>query len=170
MRIKNKGLLALFIYSLAVFPVFALEGDTKEPMTLESNSGFFDDQKGLSVYTGDVIIIQGSMRMEADKVIVYMDKQREITKMVATGNFVTFQQTPEDGKDIVHGKSLKADYFPATKLLVLKKQAVMWQGDNSTASEYIEYDRANELIKAGDVSVSNKRVHVILQPSSEEGK
>ena len=122
----------------------------------------------MSVYTGDVIIIQGSMRMDADKVMVYMDDKREITKLVATGNLVKFKQIPEEGKEAVRGQSLRADYFPARKLLVLKQQAVIWQGDNSTASEYIEYDREQELIKAGDKVVTNKRVHVILQPSSKE--
>ncbi len=151
--------------NLAFSPlVGALEGDTAQPVTIESNSGFYDDKKGVSIYTGKVIVIQGSMRMDADKVVVYM-QNREIQKLVATGAPVKFKQTPEEGKEDVHGNSLTAEYYPETQLLILIKEALVWQGRNSTASERIEYDRISEVVKAGDSSSDTKRVHVILQPN-----
>jgi lipopolysaccharide export system protein LptA len=69
-------------------------------------------------------------------------KNREIQKLVATGTPVKFQQTPEEGKEDVHGNALTAEYYPETQLLILIEEAVVWQGKNSTASERIEYDRA----------------------------
>jgi len=170
MFISKKIIAALFTLVLISFTVHALEGDTKEPITVESDSGFLDDKKGVSVYKGDVIIIQGSFRMEADQVNIYMDSQREIEKMIATGNLVKIRQTPELGKEDLHGVGEKVDYFPATQLVILKGKAVVWQGENKTASEYIEYDRISEVIKAGDTTVSNKRVHVTLQPSNNSDK
>jgi lipopolysaccharide export system protein LptA len=149
--------------------VLALGGDTAQPVSIESNSGFYDDKKGVSIYTGMVVVIQGSMRMYADKVIVYM-KNREIQKLVATGTPVKFQQTPEEGKEDVHGNALTAEYYPETQLLILIEEAVVWQGKNSTASERIEYDRIAEVVKAGDSGSDNKRVHVILQPKNGAGK
>ncbi|MDC9728628.1 MAG: lipopolysaccharide transport periplasmic protein LptA [Methyloprofundus sp.] len=149
---------------------FALEGDTKEPITLESNSGFFDDKEGVSIYTGDVIIIQGSLRMDADKVVIYLDEKREIQKMIATGNLVKVKQTPEGDKEDLNGKALQVDYSPLSKRLIMTGKAVLWQGANKTASEYIEYDLNSEVIKAGDGMASDKRVHVTLQPSSEPTK
>jgi len=167
----NKGLLWVFFwaYFMSISTVNALEGDKNQPITLDSDSGFYDDKKGLSIYTGDVVVIQGSMRLEADKVVVYLE-DREIQKMVATGNPVKFQQTPEEGKEDVHGNSLIADYYPETKLLVMKQKAVVWQGENSTKSERIEYDRMSEVLKAGDTTSASKRVHVILQPKKKDDK
>lgn len=147
----------------------ALEDDARQPVSIESNSGFYDDKKGLSIYTGEVVVIQGSMRMDADKVVVYM-QNREIQKLVATGKPVKFKQTPEEGEEDVHGNSLMAEYYPETQLLVMIKEAVVWQGKNSTASERIEYDRISKVVKAGDTASDNKRVHVILQPKSDDGK
>lgn len=155
-----------FVYSPLVN---ALEGDTNEPVTIESNSGFYDDNKGLSIYTGEVIVIQGSMRMDADKVVVYMEN-REIQKLVATGRPVKFKQTPEEGKEDVYGNALMAEYYPETKILIMINEAVVWQGKNSTASERIEYDRLSSVVKAGDTGSANKRVHVILQPKNEQDK
>ena len=156
--------------NLAFSPmVIGLEGDTAQPVSIESNSGFYDDKKGVSIYTGKVVIIQGSMRIDADKVVVYM-KNREIQKLVATGTPAKFQQTPEEGKEDVHGNALTAEYYPETKLLIMIEKAVVWQGKNSTASERIEYDRIAEVVKAGDSGSENKRVHVILQPKNGADK
>lgn len=120
----------------------------------------------MSTYTGKVVIVQGTMRLDADKVVVYL-QDREIKKMIATGTPVKFQQTPEAGKEDVHGNSLIIEYYPETELLVMMQKAVIWQSGNSTASERIEYDRASEVVKAGQVGSSSKRVHVILQPKSD---
>ena len=137
MSINKVFLPALFVMILAIsFKVQALGDDANQPVTIESNSGFYDDKKGLSIYTGKVIVIQGSMHMDADKVVVYMEN-REIQKLVATGKPVKFKQSPEEGKDDVHGHALITEYFPETKLLILINQAVVWQGQNSTASERI---------------------------------
>ncbi len=167
----NKWFLPLFFWAnLVMSPsIFALEEDTRQPISIESNSGFYDDKNGVSIYTGDVIIIQGSMRLEADKLVVYLDN-REIQKMVATGAPVKFQQTPEEGKEDVHGNSLVAEYYPETERLILMQEAVIWQGENSTASEKIEYDRISEVLKAGGGKSSGARVRVILQPKSGVSK
>lgn len=167
----NKGLLTgLLMLSFAYCPIaYALEGDAREPVSIESNSGFYDDKKGISIYTGEVVVIQGSMRMDADKVVVYMEN-REIQKLVATGEPARFKQTPEEGKEDVHGHALIAEYYPETKLLIMLKEAVVWQGKNSTASERIEYDRISEVVKAGDTGSADKRVHVILQPNNGDKK
>jgi len=167
----NKWLLKILFALMTTFCIsaYALESDSKQPITIESDSGFYDDKKGLSTYAGKVIIIQGTMRLDADKVVVYLDN-REIQKMVATGAPVKFQQTPEAGKEDVHGNSLIAEYYPETAVLVMMQKAVVWQGGNSTASERIEYDRISEVVKAGQEGSSSKRVHVILQPKSESKK
>ena len=167
----NKWFLSVFfLLNLALIPfAFALEGDASQPISIESNSGFYDDKKGVSIYKGEVVVIQGSMRLEAEKLVVYLEN-REIQKMVATGAPVKFKQTPEEGKEDVHGNSLTAEYYPETKVLIMMEEAVIWQGGNSTASERIEYDRISEVLKAGDGKSTTKRVRVILQPKNTESK
>jgi len=169
MTINNFRVLVFLLATLFISVASALESDQQQPITLESNSGFYDDKKGLSIYTGDVVVIQGSLRLDADKVVVYL-QDKQITKMVATGHFVKFKQLPEEGKEEVHGKSLIAEYYPETSLLILLQKAEVWQGGNSTASEHIEYDRISGVIKAGDIKSSSKRVHVILKPKGEISK
>jgi lipopolysaccharide export system protein LptA len=167
---KKFKILSMFSLMMVVLTANALQSDAKEPITLESNSVFFDDKHGVSIYQGKVIIIQGSLRMDADKVVAYMDDKREIQKLIVTGNPVKIKQTPELGKDDLNGEAKQVAYYPAKALLILEGQAVLWQGGNKTVSEYIEYDGNSEVIKAGDRKMTNKRVHITLQPSNGSNK
>jgi len=82
----NKWFFSVFFsLNIVSIPVsFALEGDASQPISIESNSGFYDDKKGISIYKGEVVVIQGGMRLDANKLVVYLEN-REIQKMVATG-------------------------------------------------------------------------------------
>lgn len=145
----------------------ALKEDADQPIYIESNSATYDDAKGVSIYLGDVEVNQGSMRMTSDELIIYL-KDGSINKLVSKGTPVRFKQTPESGKQDIRGKSLYAEYYPNKALLILKKKAIVWQGDDTYASEIIEYDNKNSIVKAGETSTDNKRVRVVLQPKKEK--
>ena len=165
-----KVLITYFLLLLSSQPLITLADELAEPfddaITLESDAGFYDEKQGLSIYTGQVVIKQGNMALEADKVTVF-SKDRDIYKLMATGKPVKFTQIPEDGKEDVHGHSLVMEYKTKMRVLIMTQQAQVWQGDNSTASERIVYDRISEIIKAGDENLINQRVHVILRSSKE---
>ncbi len=163
-RIAALILNMLLFYSAASS---ALEGDSDQPITIDSNSATYDDKLGTSIYEGNVVAIQGSMRMDADKLVVYI-VAGAIDKLVATGNPVKFKQLPEVGKEEIKGRSLIAEYYPEKTLLVLIKQAVVWQGANQSTSELILYDSKNAVIKAGENASDAKRVHATFQPKAKK--
>lgn len=162
---NNMVLLVLLV--LASQSGFALEGDSEQPITIDSNSATYDDKQATSIYEGNVVVIQGSMRMEASKLVVYI-VAGAIDKLVATGDPVNFKQLPAVGKEEIKGRSLIAEYYPAKKLLVLIKQAVVWQGQNLSSSEIIRYDSRNAVIKAGELETDSKRVHATFQPKAKK--
>lgn len=164
----SKWFLAIFMLVNFVFSsaVFALKSDSQQPISIESDAGFYDEKKGISVYTGNVVIVQGTMRLEANKVEVSLD-DRAIEKLVATGTPVTFKQSPGEGKEDMKGRALRAEYYPETKILIMLEKAVVWQGGNSTSSDRIEYNRISEVIRAGDNKSANKRVRMIFKPKSK---
>ena len=146
----------------------ALEGAADQPIYIDSNSAIYDDSKGISIYTGNVIARQGSMHMNSSKLVVYL-KNGEVDKLVATGNPARFKQTPEEGKEDIKGKSLTAEYYPNKALLILIDDAVVWQGGNTYASEVIKYNSKTSVVMAGEKSTDSKRVHVVLQPKKKNG-
>ncbi len=147
--------------------VSALESDAKQPITIDSNTATYDDKAQVSIYTGNVISIQGSIRVNSDKLTVYFING-EADKLVFTGNPAKFKQTPKEGEDDLTGEALIGEYYPKKNLLVLKNNATVWQGNGTYASDFIEYDIRTSLVKAGEKASDAKRVHVILKPKTKE--
>ena len=56
--------------------VWALQGDRAEPISIESDTAERDETKGTTTYAGAVIMQQGSMKINADKVIIYSNKEK----------------------------------------------------------------------------------------------
>lgn len=148
---------------------FALESDKDQPITIDSNTATYDDATGTSIYTGSVISIQGSLRVESDKLVVYF-KDGDAEKMVFTGNRAKFKQTPKEGDDDITGEALTGEYYPKKNLLILKDEATVWQGNGTYSSNLIEYDSKSSVVKAGQASSDAMRVRVTLQPKSKDKK
>ncbi len=146
--------------------VLALETDADQPITIDSNTATYDDVSATSTYTGNVISIQGSIKVNSDKLVVYF-VEGDAEKMVFTGNKAKFKQTPSPGAEDVTGEAMTGEYYPKKNLLVLKTQATVWQGNATYSSDLIEYDSKRSVVKAGEKSSDAKRVHVLLKPKQK---
>ncbi len=147
--------------------VWSLDTDARQPIYIESDAATYDEKKGESVYTGNVQVTQGSMRMNSDRLVILMSEsgEKELNKMIATGNPVRFKQKPSDDKEEIRGKSLRVEYYGKDGKLILLEKAKVVQGSNTYTSERIEYDTKNSIVKAGAKDSNTKRVHVTLHPN-----
>jgi len=145
----------------------ALENDSKQPITIDSNSATYDEKKGTSTYIGKVISIQGSMKVKSDKLIAYL-RDGDVNKLVWTGKPVHFRQKQGNGKEDINGKSLKLEYYPDQALMVLIDEAVVTQGNNTYTSDLIKYNSKTSVVTAGKKNTDSKRVHVILKPKKKQ--
>jgi len=143
-----------------------LASDAEQPITIEANTATYDESAAVSVYTGNVISVQGSIRVNSEKLVVHL-KEGEPEKLVFTGTPARFKQTPDGGGEEIVGEASTGEYYPQKNLLVLKGGAVVRQGNGIYSSEYIEYDIKNSLVRAGEKSSDSKRVHVILKPKAK---
>ena len=142
---------------------WALSTDAEKPIVIDSNSASYDDKTATSIYTGDVISIQGSIKVNSDKLTVYFING-EADKLVFTGNKAKFKQTPPEGEEDITGEALIGEFYPKKNLLILMNESTVWQGNTTYSSNYIEYDIKTSLVKAGEKSSDSKRVHVVLKP------
>jgi lipopolysaccharide export system protein LptA len=166
---RNKKIIACFWALLASSyspGLLALESDSDQPITIDSNTATYDDVTATSTYTGNVISIQGSIRVNSDKLVVYF-VEGDAEKMVFTGNRAKFKQTPSEGAEDITGEALTGEYYPKKNLLILIEEATVWQGNATYSSKLIEYDSKRSIVKAGDKSSDAKRVHVLLKPKQE---
>ena len=147
----------------------ALENDAEQPIAIDSNTATYDDATETSTYSGNVVSIQGSIRVNSDKLVVYL-KDGEAEKLIFTGNRAHFRQKPSEGAEDIVGEAMVGEYYPKKNLLILQNDAVVTQGNATYASQLIEYDIKSALVKAGEKSSDAKRVHVILKPKVKNGQ
>lgn len=171
MKRRNNQILLFGLLAGWTYSVSALDTDSKQPMYIEADSATYDENKGLTVYVGNVRYTQGSIESISDKMIVYQ-KDGKTDRVESFGNPARIKQTPEAGKPDWHGIGKRAEYFPETGVLVLHDKAMAWQGDqpdtsDRVASDRIEYDSQKSVMKAG-TSGRGDRVRVTLLPEKEE--
>jgi lipopolysaccharide export system protein LptA len=168
---KNNKKRALFcccvlLGALLSFGARALESDSEQPITIDSNTAVYDDATATSIYMGNVVSVQGSIRVNSDKLVVYfVDGDAE--KLVFTGNKAKFRQKPSEGGEEITGEAMIGEFYPKKNLLVLINDATVWQGNATYSSNLIEYDIKSSLVKAGEKASDAKRVHVILKPKAK---
>jgi len=155
--------LALMLFSA---PLWALSSDKQQPIEVEADRFNLDDAKKITVYTGNVVITQGSMEIIADEVTIY-SVRGTTDKVVATGKPVKFKQQPDGNQGLIRGEANRFNYFVIKDTLVLIDKASLWQDGNTFESDQIEYDSKNSLVKAGDKKTGSKRVKITLEPAKK---
>jgi lipopolysaccharide export system protein LptA len=164
------NLIRFFVFTaLVVVSQFAmaLKSDADKAVYIDSNTASYDDNKGVSIYTGKVVTVQGSLRIKSDKLVVHIN-EGEIEKMVFTGKPTRFRQQVGEGKEELVGEALTGEYYPKKNKLVLIEKAIVSQGSKSTKSKLIVYDSKSSIIKAGEPSSDGKRVTTVFKPTAKK--
>ncbi|PLY16523.1 MAG: lipopolysaccharide transport periplasmic protein LptA [Sedimenticola sp.] len=141
---------------------FALESDKDQPIGIEADSVEIDDGTGQSIYKGNVILTQGSIRITASSITV-TQTNGVTSKVVANGNPVTFKQDGDQGSGTIKGKAKQAEYLANSDTLFLIGDAELTQGKDSFKSDRITYDRAKAVVKAGASAKGKERVKVTIE-------
>ncbi len=149
----------LLVTSLSVY---SLEGDSTQPINIESNTQSFDMEKNTILLNGNVLITQGTIKINADKVVV-VRKENEKEKLTAYGKPVTFHQELEGGKP-VDGKGNEVIYDLGSEFLTLLGSAKLSQLDSSVSADKITYDVKKQQLKAVK-NGKKSRVKTVLIPT-----
>lgn len=162
----SPALLALLSLLPLTSPTLALPTDSEQDLFLESETLEYDENSGTITYSGSVLMKQGSMKIQADKVVIYGNIERA-TKVTANGKPATFQQTPEVGAVPVTAVANELEYTVSDKSLLLKGNAILEQEGSSLSSNRIEYDVTRAVVTAGTpktIPDNEKRVRMVIPP------
>jgi len=144
----------------------ALEDDQEQPLYLEADSAELDEAKSVSVYTGNVLVKQGSMELRGDQVRVHHGPDRKPVRIIAIGAPATYRQQVGGEEKEVEAKALRMDYDRVKNELTLINQAVLTQGKDTFRNDRIVYDRTKSQVKAGTIAEGKERVKIMISPSS----
>ena len=115
----------------------ALSSDVEKPVNIEADSAFLDNEKGQAVYSGNVIITQGTIKIRASKVEITAPDS-EIQLIHASGAPVRFEQKMDNGT-LAKGTASNFKYFVENKKIVLSGKAQLAQNRDIFNSEHMEY-------------------------------
>ena len=144
----------------------ALPEDRNQPIHLEASRGQLDQKTGVSVYEGNVVITQGSMRLTADSVTIYI-KDNNFQRMEATGAPVNLRYKPTVDKPEVQGVSQRVEYDVASAKVIMSGNARLTQGQDTFTGDRVEYDLKSDVVRARGAG-NNGRIQFTIQPRAQD--
>jgi len=154
-------------------PAHAERADREKEIVVGADHLTADDAKRTSVFEGNVVVTQGTMRMTANKVTVKEDANRH-KFYVAYGEPVTFRQKRDNVDEYVEGYALRAEFDDLNDIVKLFEKARVKSNQNELTGNYIQYDMRRELAEVqgappGTTPPPNSRVKVTIVPAKKEG-
>ncbi|ARP37178.1 lipopolysaccharide transport periplasmic protein LptA [Vibrio sp. 10N.222.54.F12] len=160
MKLSHLSLLAL---TLAASNVYALSSDSEQPVYIDSDSQQLDMKSNQVTFLGDVNLKQGSININADKVIVTRNAVNgEIEEIQGFGKPATFSQLTDDGKTL-YGEADDLHYQLIADRLIMTKNAMLSQDGSIIRGSKITYQITSQKLVAD--SDSSERVSTVLQPA-----
>jgi lipopolysaccharide export system protein LptA len=146
----------------------ALPDDRNQPIHITAEKALRDEKKGVTIYSGHVKLVQGSMELEADKLTIFHTSE-DAEEIVAEGHPARMRQQPELDEAVVNAHAKIIRYFRAEERVLLETDASIDQDGAVVAGNSIEYLIAKQLITAeSDQTQEGNKVVVVIPPNVQQ--
>ncbi len=140
----------------------ALPGDNEQPISVEADNLEIRDGEKISVYDGNVVLVQGSLKISSDRLVIHFNDASELVLMEMTGSPARFRQLDDQSREII-GEARYINYREADAELELTESAELTHAGDHIESERIRVNTRNNTIQAGGTQ-SDQRVKMLLRP------
>ncbi|MGH8091479.1 MAG: lipopolysaccharide transport periplasmic protein LptA [Rudaea sp.] len=165
---------------------FALSTDRRQPMNIDANyqkstqsrTGKAGDPD-ITQLDGNVVMAQGSMQAHANHATIYRNPSGvadangntgSLTRVVLTGKPAHLQQVHDGDCGLMTADADNIDYDNLTGIALLTGNVTVIQhGKGEFHGERMRYNTNTGEMESGDSSASS-RVHMVMQPKSEQPK
>ncbi|SBS27363.1 Lipopolysaccharide export system protein LptA precursor [Marinomonas aquimarina] len=155
---------AALAIALICGPSFALPNDHQQPISIEADKAFFDQKQGTASYSGNVMVKQGSIVIEAQQLTIQTNPETgEFKALNAQGSPSKFSQQMDQAGNTMHANGDSLDYDVTTGQLEIHNNGYLQRGEDEISADYIHY-----LLEEGTFKAENRgsgRVNMTLQPS-----
>lgn len=111
-----------------------LRADPSQPVEVTADALDVDQADGTAVFSGNVVVGQGEMRLSATRVqVIYDTEKSAIARLIATGDVVLV-----NGPDAAEADA--ADYTIDTGIVIMTGNVLLTQGPNALSSEKLTVD------------------------------
>jgi lipopolysaccharide export system protein LptA len=171
--LKSKlSLLLCLLLSAYAAAGFAERADRQQPVQMEADRVTVDDAKQTSTFEGNVQMRQGTLFIEANKILVTQDKNG-YSQMVATGQLAHFKQKREGVNEYAEGFGERIEYDSYAEIANLYGQARVKREGDDVRGEHIIYHTKTGVfqvfgsIDKGTESPEKGRVTIVIQPKGK---
>lgn len=146
--------------------------DRDQPINLSAERAEIDNVKGVSVYQGNVVLTQGTLKITGNVMHVYYTPgSRELNRIVVQGDPATYQELLEGESEYVHAKAPRMEYYAAGPRRVrLLQGATLWQGRNTFHGNQVVYNIEADQVEASSGKSSTQRIQITIYPNQKQGK
>ena len=126
---NTKLTLAALALTLLCNPSFALPNDHQKPISIEADKAFFDQKQGTASYSGNVVVKQGSIIIEAQELSIQTNPETgEFKALNAQGTPSKFSQQMDEAGNTMHANGDTLDYDVTTGQLEIHNNGYLQRG------------------------------------------
>ncbi|MFN7550896.1 MAG: lipopolysaccharide transport periplasmic protein LptA [Pseudomonadota bacterium] len=151
---------------VAAVPAAALKSDREQPMEIDADGMVSNVDAGDAVLSGNVRIVQGTLRVRAERAEISRNDAGEVSRAVLTGAPATLAEDLDDGGRL-DARAATIDYDMGGKLVVLTGDAVVAQPQGELRGERITYNLETGRLDAGGPEGGN-RVFLRMNPQPKQ--
>ena len=152
--------LLIMVLALASTFAIALPEDAGKPIEIDAYTVLIDEIAGISEYTGDAQVRQGSLFLSAELIRVET-KDNEVHRVVAKGSQEKpskYSQSQPNQPRFIEATAQQITYDVVNGLVLLKGDAHLVQGFDSFSGETLDYDIVNDKVIVKGSEDGTKRV------------
>lgn len=149
---------------------FALTSDRQKPISLEAERATFNEKTGVTTYMGNVVIQQGTLKLQADAIVANLNSNNQIKSVTANGSPAKFQQQMDGNKGLARGEGKKINYNAESGIITLSGNAFLSQNGATFRGQNLKYSMSKGDIQAdgGSSSTGKGRIQIVIPPSASQ--
>ena len=171
----------LLLGMVAAGGAYAEKADASKPTNIEANQMAYDDVKQINTFTGNVVLVRGTLTMKADRMVVMQDPAgyQYATLYAKPGAKTTFRQKRDGGPNLwIEGEAAdRIEYDNKSEVAKLYGNARVRLLDGTKPTdevegEFISYDSKQEFYSvnnttSGPSRAGAGRIRATIQPRNE---
>lgn len=122
-----------------------------KPIGLVADKGYYDQQTGLAVYEGNVVVTQKEMVIWSDKLTILLT-DGAAQHIEAEGDLVKFEYKGQE--KLIKGHAKRVDYEVADKQVTLTGNAMVMQGSDKILGDKLTYNLENKRIGGSRIKMT----------------
>ncbi len=153
---------SILLFLLLPLRLAALDSDGDQPIEVEADRLEVREQENISIYEGKVKLVQGSLVINSDRLVIHFNEANELTLMEMTGTPAKFRLLDNEQREM-RGQAEQIDYTESKSLLELRRSARFDHAGDTIESDLIRVNTENNNIEAGSTH-SEERVKMLIKP------